>query len=99
MGLWEYCFYQFRYPYYPQLDKQFDGCHHIFSHEYHIMRDWLLPVWLMVVQTFVTLALLLSFFAQITIALILIRWPLRFVLHYEWILSSVAFTCDAIAGK
>lgn len=53
----------------------------------------------MIVQAFVTLALILSFFAQITIVMILIRWPLRFVLHYEWILSSVAFVCNAVAGK
>ena len=97
MGLWEYCFEQFRYPYY-QFDKQFDGCHHIFSQEYYVIREWLLPVWLMIVQAFVTLALLLSLFAFSVISLIWIRWPLRFVLHYEWILSSVVFICDAIAG-
>jgi len=98
MGLWEYCFKQFRYPYY-QFDKQFDGCHHVFSQEYYVIREWLLPGWLMVVQAFVTLALLLSISAFLVIALIWIRWPLRFVLHYEWILSSVAFVCDAVAGK
>lgn len=97
MGLWEYCFDQFRFPYY-QFDKPFDGCHHIFSQEYYVIREWLLPVWLMVVQAFVTLALLLSFFAQIIIALVLIRWPLRFVLNFEWLLSSTAFVCDALAG-
>jgi len=98
MGLWEYCFEQFRYPYY-QFDKQFDGCHHIFSQEYYVIREWLLPVWLMVVQTFVTLALMLSIFAFIVIALIWTRWPLRFVLRYEWILSSFVFVCNATAGK
>lgn len=98
MGLWEYCFEQFRYPSY-QFDKQFDGCHHVFSQEYYVIREWLLPGWLMVVQGFVTMSLLLSFIAQITIVMILIRWPLAFVLRYEWILSSTAFLCDAIAGK
>lgn len=42
MGLWEYCFDQFRYPYY-QFDKLFDGCHYIFSQEYYVIREWLLP--------------------------------------------------------
>lgn len=98
MGLWEYCFKQFRYPYY-QFDKQFDGCHHIFSEEYYVIREWLLPGWLMVVQTFVTLSLLLSFFAQVVIALTLIRWPLKFVLNYEWLLSAFAFVCCITAGK
>lgn len=98
MGLWEYCFEQFRYPYY-QFDKEFDGCHHIFSEEYYVIREWLLPIWLLVVQTFVTLALLLSFYAQLVIALILVRWPLKFVLRNEWLLSACAFLCCAIAGK
>ena len=53
----------------------------------------------MIVQTFVTLALLFSFFAQVVIALTLVRWPLKFVLNYEWILSASAFSCCAIAGK
>ncbi|XP_011135279.1 uncharacterized protein LOC105180727 [Harpegnathos saltator] len=97
MGLWEYCFEQFRYPSY-QFNKQFDGCHHIFSQEYYVIREWLLPVWLMIVQAFVTLALLLSFFAQITVVMILIRWPLALVLRYEWVFSSAAFLCDAVAG-
>ncbi|KAK1119089.1 hypothetical protein WN51_09591 [Melipona quadrifasciata] len=97
MGLWEYCFKQFRYPYY-QYDKEFDGCHHIFSKEYHVIREWLLPGWLMVVQTFVTLALLLSFFAQAVIVLTLVRWPLKFVLKFEWFLSAIAFLCCVIAG-
>ena len=44
MGLWEYCFDQFRYPYY-QFDKLFDGCHYIFSQEYYVIREWLLPGW------------------------------------------------------
>nr|CAD7442942.1 unnamed protein product [Timema bartmani] len=68
MGLWEYCFDQFRYPYY-QFDRLFDGCHYIFSQEYYVIREWLLPGWLMVVQAFVTLALMLSFTSQIIIAL------------------------------
>ncbi|XP_076639630.1 claudin superfamily protein pickel [Colletes latitarsis] len=97
MGLWEYCFEQFRYPYF-QFDKKFDGCHHIFSEEYYVIREWLLPVWLMVVQTFVTLALLLSFFAQVLIALILVRWPLKFVLNFEWLLSAFAFLSCAATG-
>lgn len=31
MGLWEYCFEDFAYPYY-QFPKKFNGCHNIFSH-------------------------------------------------------------------
>nr|CAD7574217.1 unnamed protein product [Timema californicum] len=97
MGLWEYCFDQFRYPYY-QFDRLFDGCHYIFSQEYYVIREWLLPGWLMVVQAFVTLALMLSFTSQIIIALELVRWPLEFVLMYEWLLSGIAFICNAVAA-
>jgi hypothetical protein len=53
----------------------------------------------MVVQAFVTLALMLSFSSQIIIALELMRWPLEFVLLYEWLLSGIAFICNAVAGN
>lgn len=42
MGLWEYCFDNFRYPYY-QFDKLFNGCNWIFSQELYVIREWLLP--------------------------------------------------------
>lgn len=98
MGLWEYCFENYRYPYY-QFPHLFHGCHHIFSQEYYVIREWLIPGWLMVVQTFVTLALMLSFSAQIMAALTLIRWPLKFVLRYEWLLTSLCFLFNAVASK
>lgn len=90
MGLWEYCFDQFRYPYF-QYDKLFDGCHHVFSFEYYVIREWLLPAWLMAVQAFVTMSFLLSFSAQVIMAMQLCRWPLKFVLQYEYILSAIDF--------
>ncbi|KAL3282105.1 hypothetical protein HHI36_005303 [Cryptolaemus montrouzieri] len=90
MGIWQYCFEGFRYPYY-QFDKKFYGCHHVFSQEYHVIREWLLPGWLIAVQTFMTLAFLLSFSAQAIMACQVCRFPLKFVLRYEWILSIVNF--------
>ncbi|KAJ8916187.1 hypothetical protein NQ315_016326 [Exocentrus adspersus] len=92
MGLWEYCFKDFRYPNY-QFDHLFDGCHHVFSQEYYVIREWLLPPWLMAVQAFVTMSFLLSFGSQVIMAMQLCRWPLEFVLRYEWILSAVDFIC------
>lgn len=97
MGLWHYCFDNFRFPYY-QFDKAFDGCHHVFSNEYYVIRKWLLPPWLMVVQTFVTIGLVLSVFSSILITLIVIRYPLRFVLRYEWLLSGISFCCNTATG-
>lgn len=94
MGLWEYCFEHFRYPYF-QFDKLFHGCHHVFSQEYYVIREYLLPPWLMAVQAFVTMSFLLSFGAQVIMALQLCRYPLDFVLQYEWILSGISFICTA----
>ncbi|CAH1102444.1 unnamed protein product [Psylliodes chrysocephalus] len=92
MGLWEYCFDQFRYPYY-QFDHLFDGCHHVFSEEYYVIREWLLPPWLMTVQSFMTIAFLLTFFAQVVMAFQLVRFPLNFILQREYILSFMCFVC------
>ncbi|XP_019869821.2 uncharacterized protein LOC109598368 [Aethina tumida] len=94
MGLWEYCFDGFRYPYYP-FDKTFTGCNHVFSQEFHVIRAWVLPPWLMVVQAFVTMSFLLSFGSQAVMAMQVCRWPLEFVLRYEWILSAIDFVCVA----
>ncbi|CAH2263036.1 uncharacterized protein LOC120623483 [Pararge aegeria] len=90
MGLWEYCFDRFRFPSY-QYDKYFDGCHYIFSQELYVIREWLLPGWLMAVQTFVTLGLILSFTAQALLACVIVRMPLRTVLRYEWIFVAIAY--------
>lgn len=98
MGLWHYCFKEFRYPFY-QFDKQFNGCHHVWSQEYYVIREWLLPGWLMVVQFFATVAFLLSIVGLAIVAFIAIRWPLRLVLRYEWLLSAISFICNTVAGK
>ncbi|CAG4922736.1 uncharacterized protein LOC123701019 [Colias croceus] len=97
MGLWEYCFDRFRFPSY-QFDKLFHGCHYIFSEEYYVIREWLLPGWLMAVQAFVTLAFILSFSAQVLLACVIIRLPLRPVLRYEWIYVSSAFVMIAVSS-
>ncbi|KAL7292760.1 uncharacterized protein LOC106651473 [Trichogramma pretiosum] len=97
MGLWEYCFENFRYPYY-QFDKLFNNCHHIFSQEYFVLREWLLPGWLMVVQAMVTISLILSFSGQVILVLILIRFPLKMVLENEWFLSTIVASCNSITS-
>ncbi|KAF4526167.1 hypothetical protein B566_EDAN008204 [Ephemera danica] len=97
MGLWEFCFDQFRYPYY-QFDKLFTGCHYIFSQELYVIREWLLPGWLMAVQAFVTTAFILSYTSQILTACQLVRWPLNFVLEYEWLLSGISCIGNAAAA-
>lgn len=98
MGLWEYCFNHFRYPYY-QFDHLFNGCHHVFSSYFHVIREFLLPAWLMAVQAFVTMSFMLSFSANCIMALQLCRWPLNFVLKYEYILSAIDFVCVVTTSK
>lgn len=98
MGLWMYCFEDFRFPSY-QFDHLFDGCHNVFSQEYYVIREWLLPGWLLAVQAFVTISFLLSFGAQAIMACQLCRWPLEFVLQYEWILTAINFIAVAVTGK
>lgn len=97
MGLWEYCFDHFRYPAY-QLDKLFHGCHYIFSHEFYVIREWLLPGWLMAVQFFVTLSLILSFISQVLLVCVIVRYPLRIVLRYEWMFVSSSFIMVAMTS-
>jgi len=90
MGLWEYCFYKMRYPEY-QYDKTFTGCYRVISQDFRILRDWLTPDWLWCVQTFMTLAFILSFVSQILDAGLILRWPLERILRFEWPLVLATF--------
>lgn len=64
-----------------------------------MIREWLIPGWLMAVQSFVTLALMLSLMSQVLLACVIVRWPLRPVLRYEWIFVSFAFGMVATSSK
>jgi len=97
MGLWEYCFKNFVYPYY-QFPKFFHGCHNVFSHEYYVIREYLVPGWLIAVQFFVTVAFVLAMISMTVLSLVIVRWPLKAVLQYEWIFIRTAFICIAVAS-
>jgi len=94
-GLWEVCFDGFRYPKY-QLDKKFTGCNLIYSLEYRIILEWLLPAWFAAVQTFMTVAFIASVGSLVTLSFVLVRWPMQPVLRYEWRLTGFASVCEAI---
>ncbi|CAG0896625.1 unnamed protein product [Cyprideis torosa] len=79
MGLWEFCFNGMRYPG-SLIDKAYWGCHHIFSEEYRMIREWLLPGWLIVVQAFMTIALIPAFLSQLVAALVVMRLPISIML-------------------
>lgn len=98
MGLWEFCFYKFRHPDY-QFDHLFHGCHALYGHEYRLIREKLLPGWLMVVQLFVTLALISSFLGQAVIVCLLLRAPLEWILRFEWHFCGIALVCKGVTGK
>ncbi|EDX16387.1 GD24716 [Drosophila simulans] len=89
MGLWQYCFKDFVYPKYA-FPKQFTGCHNIFSHEYYVIREYLLPGWLMAVQGFVTMSFIIVFLVLALLSLTIIRLPLKAVLQYEWLLVRLS---------
>jgi len=97
MGLWEFCFEGYRHPNY-QFDKLFNGCNWVFSYEFLIIREWLLPAWLMAVQALMTLALVFSLGTQIILAFLVMRWPLQIVLDYEWILTMGCFIGNGVAA-
>ena len=97
MGLWEFCFYKFRHPDY-QFDHLFHGCHALYGDEYRLIREKLLPGWLMVVQLFVTLALIASFLGQMVIVCLLLRAPLEWILRFEWYFCGVALVCKGVTG-
>ncbi|XP_055305562.1 uncharacterized protein LOC129570135 [Sitodiplosis mosellana] len=97
MGLWEYCFKDFYYPNY-QFPKKFNGCHNIFSHDYYMIREYLLPGWLLTVQICITLAFILTFLTLGLLALELIRWPLKTVLQYEWLMTKISHIASAVAS-
>jgi heme/copper-type cytochrome/quinol oxidase subunit 1 len=59
--------------------------------EYYVIREYLLPGWLMAVQTFVTLAFIDTFVALGIMACEVCRYPLKFVLRYEWLLTTISF--------
>lgn len=63
-----------------------------------MIREYLLPGWLMAVQTFVTLAFIDTFLALGVMACEICRYPLKFVLRYEWLLTSCCFVAVSISS-
>jgi len=97
MGLWEFCFNKFRHPDY-QFDHLFHGCHALYGEEYRLIREKLLPGWLMVVQFFVTVAFISSYLGQIVIVGLLLRYPMERILKYEWQFVGLAFVFKSLTA-
>ena len=58
-----------------------------------------MPGWLMVIQLFVTLALITSFLGQLVIVCLLLRVPLEWILRFEWHFCGIALVCKGVTGK
>ncbi|KAF0289166.1 hypothetical protein FJT64_012525 [Amphibalanus amphitrite] len=95
MGLWEVCFVNFRYPN-NQFDHKFTGCHWVFSNEYRIIREWILPAWLQAVQAFVTLAFVASFGGQVVVAMMLMKLPLFLWRRFQLEMTVTALTMKLV---
>lgn len=95
MGVWEYCFNNFRYPY-NQYDKVFNGCQGIFSSDYHVIREWLLPGWLLGLEVFISIGLYFTLGAQLILAGIVTRYPLELILRHEYLLITGSFIASSI---
>jgi len=91
LGLWEFCFDHFRFPRY-QFDKAFHGCHSIFSTEYLVVREWLMPGWFMFVQAMMCLALIFSLLCQVAVSIVI----MRFLLKWEYVVLLTALVFSAL---
>jgi len=56
-----------------------------------VIREYLLPGWLMAVQGFVTMSFIIVFLVLALLSLTIIRLPLKPVLQYEWLLVRLSF--------
>ena len=64
-----------------------------------MIREKLLPGWLMVVQFFVTVAFISSYLGQIVIVGLLLRYPMERILKYEWQFVGLAFVFKSLTGE
>lgn len=63
-----------------------------------MIREYLVPGWLISVQFLVTVAFVLTMISMSILSLVIVRWPLKAVLQYEWIYIRTAFICIAVSS-
>jgi len=97
MGLWEFCFDHFRYPKF-QFDRVFTGCAMTWGDEYRLVREWLMPWWLILVQLFAGIAFIVSFSSQIIDVCLLLRMPMEHILRFEFNLVLITFVMKSITA-
>ncbi|KAI1305210.1 hypothetical protein HDE_01540 [Halotydeus destructor] len=77
LGLWDFCFNNYRHPPY-QYDEKFNGCHFIYSSKFQNIRDWLQPGWFIFVQAMMVIALLLSVCCLCTLAIVMMYYLVKY---------------------
>jgi len=97
MGLWEFCFDHFRYPKF-QFDHVFDGCAMIWGDEYRLIREWLMPWWLILVQLAAGIAFIVSFSSQIIDTCLLLRMPMEHILRFEYNLVMLTLSMKCLSA-
>lgn len=88
LGLWDFCFQDYRHPSY-QYDMKLNGCHWIYSSVYTSVRDWLRPPWFIFVQAIVTMALCVSTIGLSAISIIF----MHFLIQYQLVILLIAMVC------
>ena len=83
LGPWEACFNRFRFPRF-QFDRVFHGCHPVWGSEYRLIREWLLPPWLLLVHSFLIIATIFSALARLLSIFVVLRSPLTVVLRFGY---------------
>lgn len=91
LGLWDFCFQEYRHPSY-QYDYKFTGCHWIYSSIFTNIRDWLQPPWFMFVQAVTTIALCISTIGLTAISIIF----MHFLIQYQLIILCTALICHML---
>jgi len=73
LGLFDFCFHDFRHPWY-HFDDRLTGCFWIYSHTYYNYRDYLAPDWFIFVQTMIILAFIFSTISLMIISCLLMYY-------------------------
>lgn len=64
-----------------------------------MIREYLLPGWLLAVQVCLTVGFILTFLSLGVLALELVRWPLKTVLQYEWMMTRLCYFATMISSR
>ena len=97
MGPWQMCFNRFRFPHL-QFDELFHGCHSMWGHTYRQIREWLMPPWLLVIQAFLILCLILSIISRLISIAVVFQSPKAVWLRFGYHIILITVFLDLITG-